>query len=791
MQAKTQQQIADNLSGGGDIPKVSNGLASFKDTSSLFTISNDSYLQSQQNDMGGVGPGISARSSHRSRRTRRDNGDANHQNQIQKSRKSSKTERAGVQSQAPSDSNNDNESSTNQNQVNKDALRDVKKIVNQRNDKQVNSARTNNNLENWLNKKRAFDQQSKQSSLTNKELNPTDLQQLQHLQNNESDKDLSYLSKLQNSLFFEPGAEFKDKSQLIEQEKLQQMQKSDSQFNLKTQQIQVPQQKTDRSNKIYNMKPIQDQDMINPTLRQSQQSRHINPQLIASNGGSESLLIFNPKEEAILDSYPNMLSLSHNKMLKEVVDHIQRENQYLKEQISDQQELIQMHKQMLVDVISQQSTKLDEFVGYGKSLNQKLNDQRAYLLHNNNLFDNSQVSFMTADLDIHDLDIFKNESSSKYGNQKGQSQMSKQPSEAILENLQIKSPIQSPSGYCLPCKVLIEKEREEFKVRQEELLSVIDQLKQDFANMMTQKDLMLKSSTLSQCQSQKNIHDGENMISARSNSLNAIQQNDLIKSPIHRISSHSRQDSASDNNKYDGIEQALQPLLEKITDPSEELYFQDSNGRVFKIMMCDAQADEEGINQFHQENNDDTGLQQQVVLTEQDELEYVNTNNYNNSMKGNANFKNISHGGFNSGRQSLGTGPSQYTAANSNLASSGIMQSNQKGSILNSNHQITQQFNDNDINIDREEEYYYDEEEEADSANANNLQQQQQQQNFGLEDGSVNKFNDISSDMQIRVLNEQELYKVHNRLQTDSINKDDDYNLLSEGEVENDILNQL
>ena len=35
---------------------------------------------------------------------------------------------------------------------------------------------------------------------------------------------------------------------------------------------------------------------------------------------------------------------------------------------------------------------------------------------NNNIFDNSQVSFMTADLDIHDMDIFKNEISRRYNN---------------------------------------------------------------------------------------------------------------------------------------------------------------------------------------------------------------------------------------------------------------------------------------------------------------------------------------------------------------------------------------
>ena len=35
------------------------------------------------------------------------------------------------------------------------------------------------------------------------------------------------------------------------------------------------------------------------------------------------------------------------------------------------------------------------------------------------------------------------------------------------------------------------------------------------------------------------------------------------------------------------FENAMQPLFEKITDPTEELYVQDMKGRIFKIVLCE------------------------------------------------------------------------------------------------------------------------------------------------------------------------------------------------------------
>ena len=37
--------------------------------------------------------------------------------------------------------------------------------------------------------------------------------------------------------------------------------------------------------------------------------------------------------------------------------------------------------------------------------------------------------------------------------------------------------------------------------------------------------------------------------------------------------------------KEDEMEQALKPLFEKIQDETDEVYFQDSNGRILKIVL--------------------------------------------------------------------------------------------------------------------------------------------------------------------------------------------------------------
>ena len=62
----------------------------------------------------------------------------------------------------------------------------------------------------------------------------------------------------------------------------------------------------------------------------------------------------------MLDSYPNMLSLSQNKMLKEAIEHMNKENQYLKDQLNDQMELVQLHKQMIQEMIKQSSARITD-----------------------------------------------------------------------------------------------------------------------------------------------------------------------------------------------------------------------------------------------------------------------------------------------------------------------------------------------------------------------------------------------------------------------------------------------
>ncbi|CDW73076.1 UNKNOWN [Stylonychia lemnae] len=775
----------DNLSSGGEgNARPSNALTSFKDTSSLFTISNDSNIYSGQND-GPDNGGFQGTNQLRSKRIKRD-----------QKQKSSKTER--FSDNHPGQTNEEKKNSPN------DAMIEVRAVANQK-DKPF-SARSNN-LEVWLAKKKAFDQQSKQSQ-SNKEINPSELKELHQLQNNgnESERDLSYLSKLQSSLFFEPGAQFKDKSELIEQEKLRTMQKSDSQFNLKTiqqQQLQLQQQKQGTK-----LETLNEQESSN-RFHRSQQSKQMVQQVYASNAGSESLLIFNPKEEAILDSYPNMLSISQNKMLKEVIDHVQKENQYLKDQLLDQQELVKMHKQMLVDIISSQNTKIDEFIVQGKSLNQKLNDQRQYLMMNNNIFDNSQVSFMTADLDIHDMDIFKNDSSRRYTNNiLGEFNIVNPPSSQLKmredeienshhslhnhpNNVSKKSSLKEQnlnnSDYCLACKHLIESERQEFKTKQDELLGVIDQLKQDFAIMMQQKEQLMKSQ-ISQGMSSNNLFDQDGGLNSARSQLN---NNDIMKSPKPLLS-HSRQESGSE--KFDGVEQALQPLLEKITDPSEEIYFQDSNGRVFKIMMCEANNDEIDINQIEQYEN------YQAQYTEEEETSPMNLEQQKNSQSHvEAPLQKINNNQYNSARQSsvgIGSG-SLHTAATSNLANSGMLQmSNQKGSIMNSTGNNNTAPVRDDINPVQTEEYYYDEEEDENEIALGGLTDQispsrnRRQYDFRDFDQDDHKNSDFHGIYQTNPKTGNR-NSSNNHLQIPYRKSDEDFNLLSEGEVENDLLNHL
>ena len=71
---------------------------------------------------------------------------------------------------------------------------------------------------------------------------------------------------------------------------------------------------------------------------------------------TESLLIFNPREEAVRDSaggFPTLL-LSHSQATKPLLAEsarLHQENQYLKEQLRDQQDLIQIQKAMLSEFL--------------------------------------------------------------------------------------------------------------------------------------------------------------------------------------------------------------------------------------------------------------------------------------------------------------------------------------------------------------------------------------------------------------------------------------------------------
>ena len=95
------------------------------------------------------------------------------------------------------------------------------------------------------------------------------------------------------------------------------------------------------------------------------------------------------------------------------------------------------------------------------------------------------------------------------------------------------------------------------------LLSEIESLRAEMASILAQKDLLMKSQISGTGMSSNNLLDQqEGLSSARSH-----QPEVRSPSPRHRYSG----DFA--NKGLENVELALQPLLEKITDPSEELYF--------------------------------------------------------------------------------------------------------------------------------------------------------------------------------------------------------------------------
>jgi hypothetical protein len=67
---------------------------------------------------------------------------------------------------------------------------------------------------------------------------------------------------------------------------------------------------------------------------------------------TESLLIFNPRDEAVRESHhynPLVMSMPTNKLMEQ---QVLVENQHLKEQVREQQDLIQLQKAMLSEIIT-------------------------------------------------------------------------------------------------------------------------------------------------------------------------------------------------------------------------------------------------------------------------------------------------------------------------------------------------------------------------------------------------------------------------------------------------------
>ncbi|TNV84533.1 hypothetical protein FGO68_gene5436 [Halteria grandinella] len=270
-------------------------------------------------------------------------------------------------------------------------------LVDASNSKPV-SARSNN-LEIWLSKKKALDQQSQSRSSRRSKKGGIVSQRKKEAESGildplseSSEKDLSYLSKLQPSntsaTNINPRGEVGEEIKIeLQQKKITRERSNDSQVNFLEPEP---------------SKPIQDHQ---PPLAHVRVSS-TNP-IVAQRWSqdTESFLVFNPKDEAVRESqafhHTNPLFLSQsqnntNRMFKDALEHLHGENQNLKDQLREASDLIQLQRDMLLIVLKGAAQNAHEIQGKSGDIVNKLKDQGSFLKSNSTL-DTSDISFMIDD----------------------------------------------------------------------------------------------------------------------------------------------------------------------------------------------------------------------------------------------------------------------------------------------------------------------------------------------------------------------------------------------------------
>ena len=170
---------------------------------------------------------------------------------------------------------------------------------------------------------------------------------------------------------------------------------------------------------------------------------------------TESLLIFNPRDEAVRDSHPYfgnpmstlLMSQSQPNKFKEALDTLYQENLYLRDQIKDQQNIMQIQKAMLGELLESVKGHTQGLKATQIELFHEINSQTEYLRKSafENHLDTSQISFMTTALDIE-----VNDSPNK-------------------------------KGACSKCSLHLEQERQQFKAKQGALMRELEQLRAEMA----------------------------------------------------------------------------------------------------------------------------------------------------------------------------------------------------------------------------------------------------------------------------------------------------------------------
>ena len=201
--------------------------------------------------------------------------------------------------------------------------------------------------------------------------------------------------------------------------------------------------------------------------------------------------------------------------LKEALNHVQQENDCLRDELQNTQELLRVHKQLLDETLKKQQETLTQCQTQGAEINDCL-DVQASFLRKNNYLDSSAISTFSTMYDSVPMD--------------GQFVLNKCDCKSKAANW--------------------DQERKEFIAQQEQLASQISRLKQEFQTAMKEAELRAEAAE------------------AREASKDEEEQVSKSRSGLHTTDSDD-----SDDRKYATFKKVLMPMLEDFADENDQLIF--------------------------------------------------------------------------------------------------------------------------------------------------------------------------------------------------------------------------